>query len=375
MDPAAVLRQPDLLQRLSRPLRARPRRAARAARGPGPGYRAAGAALSPARRARGPRGGRARGRPLGHPVGRAVGPEPGASSRAEHAPQRQAGPGRGRRRRNVAPAAQPRRKHRRHPLPGLRPEPRHARDGRLHQDAVLRRGEDQARQGPPALRRRSALGRAAHTEKPHRRTHRTADREERRPLHGLPQDLSRRRLAPATLSSRTSTKLSSRTTASSSSPPAVKAVRSANRADQHFSFYSTGVAFLYRRRSRSRDSAKKLSSAMGVMANHLATAGNLTNLAFFVFAVVDIASWLTRDRAPSLPDPLRPPAHRPRHALRDTPEPANGRPALHTGRLPYVHRAWPPIRKTGGSSADGCSSSTILSLMLCALFVSWRFVA
>ena len=39
-------------------------------------------------------------------------------------------------------AAQPRRKHSLHPLPGLRPEPRHARDGRLHQDAVLRRGQD-----------------------------------------------------------------------------------------------------------------------------------------------------------------------------------------------------------------------------------------
>ena len=60
VDPAAVLRQPDLLQRLPRPLRARPRRAAGAARGPGPRHPAADAPLAPAERTRHPRGGRSR---------------------------------------------------------------------------------------------------------------------------------------------------------------------------------------------------------------------------------------------------------------------------------------------------------------------------
>ena len=77
-------------------------------------------------------GGPARRCPLGHPRWCAIGTEPGAGRRAEHAPQRQAGSGRGRRRWDVARAAQRRRKHSRDPLPGVRPEPGHARDGRLH---------------------------------------------------------------------------------------------------------------------------------------------------------------------------------------------------------------------------------------------------
>ena len=140
-------------------------------------------------------GGPARRYPLDHPRRCAIRTEPGASRRTQRAPQRQAGSGRGRRRRGVARAAQRRRKHSRDPLPGVRPEPGHARDGRVHADAVLRRGQDKAGEGPPALRGPSAVGRAVGAGASGGRAYRTAPGEERRALHSVPQALSLDRLA------------------------------------------------------------------------------------------------------------------------------------------------------------------------------------
>jgi Mannosyltransferase (PIG-V) len=111
---------------------------------------------------------------------------------------------------------------------------------------------------------------------------------------------------------------------------------------------------------------------LGNLANHLAGAGNLTNLAFFVFAVAVLLAG-SRDLPPSLtlygllliaPATLFGTAQSP---LMGTPR--------------YILVAFPIFIVLGLLSRNRwlfrgwLVLSTILSLMLCALFVSWRFVA
>ena len=111
---------------------------------------------------------------------------------------------------------------------------------------------------------------------------------------------------------------------------------------------------------------------LGNLANHLAGAGNLTNLAFFVFAVAVLLAGF-RDLPPSLtlygllliaPATLFGTAQSP---LMGTPR--------------YILVAFPLFIVLGLLSKNKwlfrgwLLLSTILSLMLCALFVSWRFVA
>jgi hypothetical protein len=111
---------------------------------------------------------------------------------------------------------------------------------------------------------------------------------------------------------------------------------------------------------------------LGNLANHLAGAGNLTNLAFFVFAVVVLLSG-SRDLPPSLTIYgllLIAPA-----TLFGTPQ----SPLMGTPR--YILVAFPIFIALGLLSSNRwlfrgwLLLSAILSLMLCALFVSWRFVA
>jgi hypothetical protein len=111
---------------------------------------------------------------------------------------------------------------------------------------------------------------------------------------------------------------------------------------------------------------------LGNLANHLAGAGNLTNLAFFVFAVATLLAG-SRDLPPSLTLYgllLIAPA-----TLFGTPQ----SPLMGTPR--YILVAFPIFIALGLLSQNRrlfrgwLALSTILSLMLCALFVSWRFVA
>jgi len=109
------------------------------------------------------------------------------------------------------------------------------------------------------------------------------------------------------------------------------------------------------------------------LANHLAQAGNFTNLAFFVFAVVVLLAG-SRDLPPSLTLYgllLVAPA-----TLFGTPQ----SPLMGTPR--YVLVAFPLFLVLGLLSENNrwlfrgwLLLGTILSLMLCALFVTWRFVA
>ena len=112
--------------------------------------------------------------------------------------------------------------------------------------------------------------------------------------------------------------------------------------------------------------------SLGDLANHLAGAGNLTNLAFFVFAGVVLLAG-SRDLPPSLTIYgllLIAPA-----ALFGTPQ----SPLMGTPR--YILVAFPIFIVLGLQSKNRwlfsgwLLLSTILSLTLCALFVSWRFVA
>src|SRR5918997_1410745 len=111
---------------------------------------------------------------------------------------------------------------------------------------------------------------------------------------------------------------------------------------------------------------------LGNLANHLAAAGNLTNLAFFVFAVAILLAG-ARDLPPSLTIYgllLVAPA-----TLFGTPQ----SPLMGTPR--YVLVAFPLFLALGLLSTNRwlfrtwLLLSTVLSLALCALFVSWRFVA
>jgi hypothetical protein len=112
---------------------------------------------------------------------------------------------------------------------------------------------------------------------------------------------------------------------------------------------------------------------LGNLANHLAAAGNLTNLAFFVFAVTVLLAG-ARDLPPSLTLYgllLVAPA-----TLFGTPQ----SPLMGTPR--YVLVAFPLFLVLGLLSENNrwlfrgwLLLGTILSLMLCALFVTWRFVA
>ena len=111
---------------------------------------------------------------------------------------------------------------------------------------------------------------------------------------------------------------------------------------------------------------------LGSLANHLARAGNFSNLLFFVFAVVVLLAG-SRDLPPSLTLYgllLVAPA-----ALFGTPE----SPLMGTPR--YVLVAFPICIVLGLLSSNRrlfgglLFLGTLLSLLLCALFVSWRFVA
>jgi hypothetical protein len=111
---------------------------------------------------------------------------------------------------------------------------------------------------------------------------------------------------------------------------------------------------------------------LGNLANHLAGAGNLTNLAFFVFAVAILLAG-SRDLPPSLTLYgllLIAPA-----TLFGTPQ----SPLMGTPR--YVLMAFPIFIVLGLLSNNRwlfrgwLLLGAILSLALCALFVSWRFVA
>jgi hypothetical protein len=111
---------------------------------------------------------------------------------------------------------------------------------------------------------------------------------------------------------------------------------------------------------------------LGGLANHLARAGNFSNLLFFVFAVVVLLAG-SRDLPPSLTLYgllLVAPA-----ALFGTPE----SPLMGTPR--YVLVAFPICIVLGLLSSNRrlfgglLFLGTLLSLLLCALFVSWRFVA
>jgi hypothetical protein len=111
---------------------------------------------------------------------------------------------------------------------------------------------------------------------------------------------------------------------------------------------------------------------LGNLANHLAAAGNLTNLAFFVFAVAALLAGL-RDLPLSLTLYgllLVAPA-----TLFGTPQ----SPLMGTPR--YILVAFPIFIVLGLLSRNRwlfggwLLLSTLASLLLCALFVSWRFVA
>jgi hypothetical protein len=111
---------------------------------------------------------------------------------------------------------------------------------------------------------------------------------------------------------------------------------------------------------------------LGEFANHLAGAGNFFNLAFFVFAMVVLIAG-SRDLPLSLTLYgllLVAPA-----TLFGTPE----SPLMGTPR--YVLVAFPIFIVLGLLSRNRLlfggwlALSTLLSLLLCALFVSWRFVA
>ena len=111
---------------------------------------------------------------------------------------------------------------------------------------------------------------------------------------------------------------------------------------------------------------------LGSLANHLALAGNFSNLLFFVFAVVVLLAG-SRDLPLSLTLYgllLIAPA-----ALFGTP----ASPLMGTPR--YVLVAFPIFIVLGLLSGNRrlfgglLLLGTLLSLLLCALFVSWRFVA
>lgn len=110
----------------------------------------------------------------------------------------------------------------------------------------------------------------------------------------------------------------------------------------------------------------------GSLANHLAAAGNFTNLLFFVFAVVVLLAG-ARDLPPSLTLYgllLIAPA-----TLFGTPQ----SPLMGTPR--YILVAFPIFIVLGLLTHNRrlfntlLALSTLLSLILCALFVSWRFIA
>jgi len=112
--------------------------------------------------------------------------------------------------------------------------------------------------------------------------------------------------------------------------------------------------------------------ALSSLANHLARAGNFSNLIFFVFAVVVLLAG-SRDLPPSLTIYgllLIAPA-----TLFGTPD----SPLMGTPR--YVLVTFPIFIVLGLLSSNRrlfgglLILSTLLSLLLCALFVSWRFVA
>ena len=120
------------------------------------------------------------------------------------------------------------------------------------------------------------------------------------------------------------------------------------------------------------DSGLWADPTLGNLANHLAGAVNFINLAFFVFAVVVLIAG-SRDLPPSLTLYgllLIAPA-----TLFGTPQSsADGHPTLRTRRVPHLYRARPPSRNKllfGGWLV----LSALASLLLCALFVSWRFIA
>jgi hypothetical protein len=111
---------------------------------------------------------------------------------------------------------------------------------------------------------------------------------------------------------------------------------------------------------------------LGNLANHVAAAGNLTNLAFFVFAVAVMLAG-ARDLPPSLTIYgllLVAPA-----TLFGTPQ----SPLMGTPR--YILVAFPLFIVLGLLSSNRWLFrglfllSTLLSIALCALFVTWRFVA
>jgi hypothetical protein len=114
------------------------------------------------------------------------------------------------------------------------------------------------------------------------------------------------------------------------------------------------------------------SPTLGNLADHLAAAGNLTNLAFFVFAVAVLLAG-ARDLPPSLTIYgllLIAPAT----LFGTTQSPLMGTPR-------YTLVAFPLFLVLGLLATDRwlfrawLLLSTILSLALCGLFVSWRFVA
>ena len=111
---------------------------------------------------------------------------------------------------------------------------------------------------------------------------------------------------------------------------------------------------------------------LGNLANHLAGAGNLTNLAFLVFAVAILLAG-SRDLPPSLTLYgllLIAPA-----TLFGTPQsPLMGTPRYILASFP-IFIALGLLSKNTWLFRGWLLLSAILSLMLCALFVSWRFVA
>jgi hypothetical protein len=111
---------------------------------------------------------------------------------------------------------------------------------------------------------------------------------------------------------------------------------------------------------------------LGNLANHLAGAGNLTNLAFLVFAVTILLAG-SRDLPPSLTlygFLLIAPA-----TLFGTPQsPLMGTPRYILASFP-IFIALGLLSKNRWLFRGWLLLSVILSLMLCALFVSWRFVA
>jgi hypothetical protein len=83
---------------------------------------------------------------------------------------------------------------------------------------------------------------------------------------------------------------------------------------------------------------------LGNLANHLAQMGNFTNLAFFVFAAAVLLAG-SRHLPISLTLYGLSCSSPPRHALRDVPEPADGHPALHTGRVPHLYGDGSPVQE------------------------------